>query len=135
MPFNNDLGLLAIRVGTGIIFLTRGFLSIFAGSGRWYELGTRMLYFDVQSAYSLWGFIIALLMTLGGLLLIVGLRVRPVAAVLAIVSFLALATAPSVYIDIVSVVYPFATMCVLFGLVLTGGGSMAADTYLTRSTE
>ena len=79
-----NFGLLLIRVGLGIMFIYHGFPKLMGGPHRWEELGKAISYAGVHFWPMLWGLIAALVETIGGFLLIIGLAFRPVCLLLVI---------------------------------------------------
>jgi putative oxidoreductase len=74
-----ELGLLLLRVGLGVAFMCHGFPRLIAGAGEWRDMGS-----DVGlPAPAVFGFIAALSMTVGGLLLLLGLYFRVACILLA----------------------------------------------------
>jgi len=135
MEFITDIGLLLIRIGTGLLFFARGILSILGGSERWSQLGSRMAYLDVHSAFAFWGFLTAFLMACGGVFLLVGLRLRPVTVVLGCLCFLSLATQAGQEVGIIHIAYSLPALFILAGLFCTGAGPLSVDTYLANRNK
>lgn len=77
-----DFALLVWRVGVGTFFLLHGWPKLAGGAEKWAKLGAAMKHLGVDFAPTAWGLAAALSEGLGGLLLIVGLLVRPAAAAL-----------------------------------------------------
>ncbi|HOY32445.1 MAG TPA: DoxX family protein [Bacteroidales bacterium] len=74
-----DIGLLILRTGIGIMFILHGMPKLTGGPATWDFLGAQMNIIGVGFGFTFWGFMAALSETLGGLLLIPGLFVRPAA--------------------------------------------------------
>ena len=72
-----NLGLLILRIGLGVMFIMHGFPKIKAGPQKWAGLGAAMSYLGVDFAPSFWGFMAAFAEVVGGLSLILGLLLRP----------------------------------------------------------
>jgi len=132
--FLDNVGLLLARIGIGVLFLTRGLLNLFGGSVRWIQIGSRMEYLNIHSAFPLWGILAAFLVTCGGILIMIGLRLRPVAVILAFLSFLALASQAQ-NIGIVDLAQSLSALLILAGLFCTGAGSFSLDAYLTDQNK
>jgi putative oxidoreductase len=71
-----DKGLLVLRIGIGIIFLSHGVPKLIAGSQMWEQLGMAMGNIGIHFAPVFWGFMAAIAESLGGLLLIFGRGIR-----------------------------------------------------------
>ena len=81
--FNNlnkykSFGLLIIRVGLGAMFIYHGLPKLMGGEKLWESLGSSTKYIGITFLPAVWGFLSALVETLGGLLLIIGFVFRPV---------------------------------------------------------
>jgi putative oxidoreductase len=72
-----DLGLLIIRVGLGVMFIYHGYPKLFGGPKTWEGLGQTTKYVGIHFLPLVWGLLSAIVETLGGFLLIIGLAFRP----------------------------------------------------------
>ena len=79
-----DFGLLIMRVGLGIMFIYHGYPKLFGGVKGWEMLGTSTKYAGIHFLPVFWGLMAALVETVGGFLLIIGLAFRPVCLLLII---------------------------------------------------
>ncbi|MDD5565280.1 MAG: DoxX family protein [Candidatus Omnitrophica bacterium] len=79
-----DIGLLILRVGIGVMFMYHGFPKIIGGYAQWHELGKAMAIFGVTLVPSFWGFVSAFAEFFGGVFLVLGIFMRPFAALMAI---------------------------------------------------
>lgn len=84
-----NTGLLLLRIGLGIMFLTHGFPKMAGGPDGWEKLGGTMQVVGVNFAPTFWGFMAAFAETFGGFLLIVGLFFRPACLLLLITMIIA----------------------------------------------
>ncbi|HEY6723078.1 MAG TPA: DoxX family protein [Polyangiaceae bacterium] len=73
---HRDLGLLILRVGVGVMFITHGVPKLARGVDGWERLGRTMELVGIGFAPTLWGLLAALAETLGGLCLALGLWTR-----------------------------------------------------------
>jgi putative oxidoreductase len=73
-----NFGLLVIRVGLGLMFIYHGYPKLLGGEKAWAELGASTKYVGIHFLPVLWGLLSALVETVGGVLLILGLAFRPV---------------------------------------------------------
>ncbi len=78
-----DHGLLVLRIGIGVMFMTHGFPKLMAGPQLWAGLGSAMGNFGVTFAPEFWGFMAAFSEFGGGLALIAGFLVRPTVLMMA----------------------------------------------------
>jgi putative oxidoreductase len=87
-----DLAPLVLRIGLGTTqFAAHGMPKLLEGPERWERLGAAIQAIGIGFAPLFWGFMAAATETVGGLLLIVGLFVRPTSLVLTFVMFVAAA--------------------------------------------
>lgn len=77
-----DTGILILRVGVGFLFILHGWGKITGGTETWAKLGGSMSLLGIGFAPTFWGFMAAASEFSGGILLIVGLFVRPASALL-----------------------------------------------------
>lgn len=80
----NNIGLLIIRVGLGIMFIYHGYPKLIGGEEKWTKLGMAVGYIGIHFLPTVWGLLSAVVETVGGVLLIVGLAFRPVCILLLI---------------------------------------------------
>ena len=76
------LGLLILRIGIGIAFFFHGLPKIMGGTEAWMGIGGTMGILGIHFAPTFWGFMAAFAETAGGLLLALGLFLRPAALML-----------------------------------------------------
>lgn len=74
-----DHGLLALRVGMGLMFVGHGWPKIAGGPQKWEKIGGAMSSFGIDFAPTFWGFMAAFAECGGGLLVALGLFTRPAA--------------------------------------------------------
>lgn len=79
-----DLGLLIIRIGLGAMFIFHGYPKLMGGPEGWAGLGASTKFIGINFAPVFWGFMAALVETLGGFLVLIGLAFRPVCALLVV---------------------------------------------------
>lgn len=79
-----DFGLLIIRVGLGAMFIYHGYPKLMGGKEAWIGLGSSTKYIGITFLPMVWGLLAAVVETLGGLLVILGLAFRPVCLLLVI---------------------------------------------------
>jgi len=80
----NHFGLLAMRVGLGLMFIIHGSGKIFGGPEMWAKVGQAISLWGINFFPALWGFMAAFAEFGGGILLILGFLFRPAALLLAI---------------------------------------------------
>ncbi|MDH3418361.1 MAG: DoxX family protein [Gammaproteobacteria bacterium] len=83
-----ESGHLILRVGLGFTSLfLRGIWQLAGGPERWEQMGGAMAYFGITFAPVFWGLLASLAEAVGGLCLMIGLFVRPAAAILIVTMF------------------------------------------------
>jgi putative oxidoreductase len=77
-PGNNffNFGLLLLRIGLGIMFMTHGFPKLIHGPDTWIKLGSVMGIVGIKFGYVFWGFMAAFAEFFGGIFLLLGLGFR-----------------------------------------------------------
>ena len=71
------MGNLILRMGIGLLFIMHGYPKVMAGPERWEALGNTMQGFGIKFAPILWGAAASFSEFIGGVLLVIGLLVRP----------------------------------------------------------
>lgn len=71
-----QVGLLLLRIGLGIMFLCYGVPKLMSGVEGWTKLGTVMKLLGINFAPAIWGLMSATIESLGGILLLLGLFTR-----------------------------------------------------------
>ncbi len=128
-----DAGWLILRLGIGATFLfVHGGPKLLAGTEKWAWLGGAMGHLGITFAPAFWGFLAALSEGLGGLLLMLGLFVRPAAAFM-LVTMLVAALHHHAQGD--SFVYPLELAVVFLALLIGGSGRYALGRCLCRAKE
>ena len=72
-----DAGLLALRIGIGLMFILHGYPKLLGGIEKWEGLGNKMSFVGIDFFSVFWGFMAAFSETIGGLLFALGLFFRP----------------------------------------------------------
>ena len=85
----SDLGLLILRLGVGIMFVTHGYPKLTGGPEMWEKIGGAMSHVGVNFARVFWGFMAAFAEAGGGLLFALGLLFRPAAFAMAFTMLIA----------------------------------------------
>lgn len=121
-----DFGLLLLRVSIGILFILYTAPALIGGPSAWAHLGASVRSLGVHSHFQVWGFGIALLGCIGGVLVIFGLFFRP-----GILVLLVLAIAHAIGVKHGSgfrTALPSIEMCfVLAGVLFVGPGKYSVD--------
>jgi putative oxidoreductase len=128
------LDTLPIRVGAGVIFAAHGAQKLFGWFGGYGLEGTAgwMASIGLEPGYAL-AVLAGSAEFFGGLLLIVGLLVRPAALVLAVTMIVAIVSVHlenGLFISNNGYEFALALLIISIGLVLRGAGSLSADRAL-----
>ena len=122
-------GLLVIRVGIGLMFVTHGYPKLIGGTKAWRELGQAMELFGIHVIPEFFGFMAAVSELVGGILLTIGLFTRIAASFMLITMIVA--TLTHVFGD--GDYFPALTNAVIFlGLAIAGSGRHSLDSLLFR---
>lgn len=125
-----NFGLLVIRVGLGIMFIYHGYPKLTGGVKMWEELGSATGYVGIHFLPAMWGLLAALVETVGGVLLILGLGFRLACILLFInmlvaISFHLHQTGPMGGID--GAAHAIEIAVVFAGLLFVGPGTYSVD--------
>lgn len=125
---NKDLGILALRLGIGCAFaLIFGMMKIKAGPDMWAMIGQAMGNFGISFAPTFWGFMATMSEFGGGILLILGLFVRPAAFFMAFTMIVATSTHLKMQDQWYNVIQPVEMLAVFICLIFLGAGKYSLD--------
>jgi putative oxidoreductase len=125
-----DVGLLVIRIVLGAMFFIHGWGKLIGGPEEWQGLGGAMGNLGITFAPTFWGFMAAFAECVGGVMLAVGLFVRPFAALLFFTMFVASVKLIRGGEPFLRYSRPVELAGVFLGLVFTGGGRVALGAFL-----
>ena len=77
-----DFGLLLLRVSVGVLFILYTAPALMGGPSAWAHFGAGARNWGIHSHFQIWGFVVALLACIGGVLVIFGLFFRPAVLIL-----------------------------------------------------
>ena len=121
-----NFGLLIIRVGLGIMFIYHGYPKLLGGQKMWEQLGESTKYVGIHFMPMVWGLLCAVVETIGGVLLVIGLWFRPVCILLLI--NLAVAVAVSFHGGgLQDAAHAIEDAIVFAGLIFLGPGKYSVD--------
>lgn len=127
-----DLGLLVVRVGVGVMFMTHGFPKMIRGPEGWAKLGGTMANFGIEFLPAVWGFLGAFSELVGGLLLALGLFFRPALVLLAATMVVATRHHFARGDSLTDASHAIEAGILFVGLFLTGPGRHALDATFGR---
>jgi putative oxidoreductase len=121
-----NFGLLIIRVGLGIMFIYHGYPKLRDGQKMWEQLGESTKYVGIHFLPVVWGLLCALVETVGGLLLVLGLWFRPV-CILLIINLLVATAAQLAQGGLQVAAHPIEDVIAFVGLLFLGPGKFSVD--------
>ena len=128
-----DTGLLLLRIGVGVIFMTiHGYPKISGGPERWAGLGSSMSNLGINFFPEFWGFMSAFTEFIVPIFLILGFLYRPATLLLAINMVVALSTHFIKLDPWGRIAYPLVLLILFISLFLIGPGRYSIDEYLSR---
>ena len=127
-----DVGLLVLRVGFGIMFIVHGYPKITGGPDVWEQLGGAMGTFGITFMPQAWGFMAAFAEFAGGILLVLGLLVRPASLFLFITMVVAAAMHLSQGHGLGKASHAIEAGIVFLALIIIGGGALSADAFFKK---
>ncbi len=137
-----SFGLLILRIGIGGVFVALSFPDLIGGVEKWEMVGSAMSAFGINSSLAMWGFLIAFFKFAGGILLILGLFLRPASIFLASVMFLVtvsylgkLAAFESIPAKIQALSHSFERMVLFVSLAFVGAGRFSLDEKIFASKK
>jgi putative oxidoreductase len=127
--FNNykNTGLLIIHIGLGAMMIFHGYPKMLGGPEGWAGLGSSTKYIGIAFLPVVWGFLAALVETLGGFLLLIGLAFRPVCILLVINMIVAAATHLGKGDGLQGASHAIELAIVFAGLIFVGPGKYSVD--------
>jgi putative oxidoreductase len=126
-----DFGLLIMRLGVGAMFALFGWQKLQGGPEVWAKLGGAMAVFGITAQPVAWGFMAMFAELAGGLMLILGLFVRPYAALLLFTMITATAMLVSNGAPMKDYSHALDMAFVFAGLLVAGGGRYALGAQIS----
>jgi putative oxidoreductase len=122
-----NTGLLIIRIGLGAMMIFHGYPKMLGGPEGWLGLGSSTKYIGITFLPVIWGFLAALVETLGGFLLLIGLAFRPVCILLVMNMIVAAATHLGKGDGLQGASHAIELATVFVGLIFVGPGKYSVD--------
>lgn len=122
-----DIGILMLRIGIGLLFIAHGYFLLIGGSEKWLWSGTQLQYFGITFAPTFFGFLGALAEFCGGIALILGLATRIAAFFMADTMIVATVMHLKVGDPFTISSHAMALLVVLVSLLIMGAGRYSLD--------
>jgi putative oxidoreductase len=123
---NRDLGLLVLRLGLGLTFIfIHGAPKLFGGPAKWITYGYAAANLGLNFWPEFWGFLCAATEFFGGILLVLGYKVR--IACLFLIPNMIVAIFYMTKVNAANVSYPFEIMVVFIALFFLGSGKYGLE--------
>jgi putative oxidoreductase len=122
---NINTGLLILRIGIGSMFILHGWPKLQGGPDGWRHLGLNMHYLGINFLPAFWGFMAMAAEFFGGVLFIVGLWVRPAAAMMLFTMLVAAIGNLSLGYGLEGIVEIIEVSSTLAMLLIAGGGKFS----------
>ena len=127
-----DVGLLIIRVGIGLLTVAHGYPKIAGGINSWLWLGSQMRHVGITFAPAFFGCFAACTEFFGGLGLVLGLCTRIAGFFLSCVMFVAVAMHLSLGDGFQEYSHALSLLVLFVGLTIAGAGRLSLDWKLTQ---
>ncbi|MGY3055023.1 putative oxidoreductase [Pedobacter sp. UYEF25] len=122
-----NTGLLLLRVGLGIMFISHGFPKMAGGPANWEKIGGTMHVVGIHFIPTFWGFMAAFAETFGGFLIIVGLFFRPACLLILMTMIIASTMKLGLGSGFMAASQPIEMAIVFVSLLLIGPGKYSVD--------
>ncbi len=130
---HSDIGILLLRLLTGIGYVfVHGKPKILGGPELWAKIGTAMFNYGISFTPAFWGFMASVSEFFGGILLILGLFVRPAAAFMAFTMLTAFISHLSRLDPWGRVITPLEMMGIFICLIFVGAGKYSLDNLIFK---
>ncbi len=132
---HRDSGILILRVGIGIMFMCHGFPKLTAGPEVWTKLGGALSAIGINFAPTFMGFMAAISEFGGGLLLVLGLFMRPACFFLLITMVVAMLMHIKSGDPFVKYSHALESAILFFSLLFIGPGKTSLDNKLSKKIK
>lgn len=130
--FSKDLGILILRIGVGALFFHYGFEHLKKGKTEWEWMGSQLASFGITFTPTLWGFFASLIQTCGGLLCIIGLKMRVAALLIACIMLVAIDVHKKKETKTNAIALPITLFITLISLSISGSGRFSLDYLISK---
>lgn len=133
---NQDIGIFILRLTVGLAFaLIFGLPKIEAGPALWEQIGAATANLGFSFAPAFWGFMASLSEFGGGILLVLGLFVRPATILMGITMIFAAMQHFSMLDQWYNVITPLVYLSIFILLFFTGAGRYSLDAFIFRKKK
>lgn len=133
---NQDIGILILRLTVGCAFaLIYGLPKIEGGPALWAMIGASMNNIGINFAPEFWGFMASISEFGGGILLILGLFLRPAMVFMGITMIMAATQHLTMKDQWYNVIIPIVYLSIFILLFFTGAGKFSLDRLIFRKKE
>lgn len=130
--WNLNTGWLLIRIGIGLMFMLFGFGKITGGPAKWQQLGGAMAAVGITFLPTFWGFMAAFAEFFGGMALMLGILVRPFAALMCFTMVVAVTMLMRNGADLSKFGHALDMAIVFLGILIGGGGHLTLGAHIPR---
>ena len=125
----NNLGLLLIRIGVGLVVVYHGYPKLMGGEAVWADLGSIMSTLGITFFPVAWGFAFAAIQFIGGLLFLFGVFFRG-ATFFLFLNMLIVTLVTFLQNGLPSTAYPFMLTMIFLGMLLLNEGRYAVSRFI-----
>lgn len=127
-----DYGIMAVRVGLGLMIMGHGWPKVAGGEAKWRALGSAMSTLGVDAYPVFWGAAASFVEFFGGFLIVIGFATRPAAALVTFILTVAALNHMADGSSIMGASHPIETGLGFLALVFAGPGAVAIDNRLRQ---
>lgn len=128
-----DTGILIARIGVGLSFIiVHGLKKLIGGTEKWESYGNAMKNLGIEFFPVFWGFMAAVSETIGGVLIIIGLFLRPAALFIFLTMCVAALRHYSNGDALSKIAYPVEMAMIMILFLFIGAGKYSIDNKLWR---
>jgi len=123
----NNVGLLLMRIGLGVMMIVHGLPKLMGGIDKWEKVGSAMSHVGISFYPAAWGLSAALAESVGGVLIFLGLAFRPACIFLLFTMIIAAAMHLASGDGLLGASHPIELGFVFLGLLFVGPGKYSVD--------
>ncbi|HET6528967.1 MAG TPA: DoxX family protein [Balneolaceae bacterium] len=130
-----NIGLLILRIGLGIMLVLHGYPKVFGGPETWTEVGSAMHYLGIDAAPMFFGFMAGVTEFFGGIFLLLGLFFTPAVILLFIVMIVATIQSIGIGEGFAFFSHSIEMGIVFLSLLLIGPGKYSLDRIMSQKSR